>query len=183
MVKRVPQIEHLRVKELINFASENCDIKSYLPDYDYDKEPQREWLWNIINTLVPEQFHAFVSMALQSREKKLIAQKDLKVNALPQLLDLFSKSKNLSIFNGRSHFLLRDAPRKRKVYEMETDNSLLKAAQSKIKELENKTNEQYNQLTKYEETQESLLKDKEKLCKLYEMGYINSDGEPTEERE
>ena len=32
MVKRVPQIEHLRVKELINFASENCDIKSYLPD-------------------------------------------------------------------------------------------------------------------------------------------------------
>ena len=78
---------------------------------------------------------------------------------------------------------MRDAPRKRKVYKMETDNSLLKAAQSKIKELENKTNEQYNQLTKYEETQESLLKDKEKLCKLYEMGYINSDGEPTEERE
>ena len=73
MVKRVPQIEHLRVKELINFASENCDFKSYLPDYDYDKEPQREWLWNIINTLVPEQFHEFVSMALQFREKKLIA--------------------------------------------------------------------------------------------------------------
>ena len=93
MVKRVPQREHLRVKELINFASENCDIKSYLPDYDYDKELQREWLWNILNTLVPEQFHAFVSMALQSREKKLTAQKGLKVNALPQFLDLFSKSK------------------------------------------------------------------------------------------
>ena len=122
MVKRVPQILHLRVKELIYFACENCDIKSYLPDYDYDKELQREWHWNIINTLVPEQFYAFVSMALQSREKKLIAQKGLKVNALPQFLDLFSKFKNVSIFNGRSHFLLRDAPRKRKVYEMETDN-------------------------------------------------------------
>ena len=106
-------------------------------------------------------------MTLQSREKKFIAQKDLKVNTLPQFFDLFSKSKNVSIFNGRSHFFLRDAPRKRKVYEMETDNLLLKAAQTKIKELENKTNEQYNQLTKYEETQESLLKDKEKLCKLF----------------
>ena len=78
---------------------------------------------------------------------------------------------------------MKDAPRKRKADEMETDHSHLKAAQSKIKELENKTNKKYNQLIKYEETQESLLKDKEKLCKLYEMGYINSDGEPTEKRE
>ena len=81
-------------------------------------------------------------MALQSREKKLIAQKSLKVNAFPQFFELFSKSKNVSIFNGRSYFLLRDAPRKRKVYELETDNLLLKSAQSKIIELENKTNEQ-----------------------------------------
>ena len=121
MVKRVPQIEHLRVKELINFASENCDIKSYLSDYDYDKKLQREWLWNIISILVTEQFHAFVSISLQLRELKYIGQKSLKANSLPQFLDLFSKSKNVSIFYGRSNSLLSFTPRKIKVYEMETD--------------------------------------------------------------
>ena len=44
IIKRVLQIEHLRLKELINFASENCDIKSHLSNYDYNKELQREWL-------------------------------------------------------------------------------------------------------------------------------------------
>ena len=73
-------------------------------------------------------------MALQSRELKHIDQKSLKVNALPQFLDLFSKSKNASIYYGRSNSLLLSyAPRKRKVYEIETDNLLLKTAQSKIK--------------------------------------------------
>ena len=55
----------------------------------------------------------------------LINQKGLKVNVLPQFVYIFSKSKNISIFNGRSHSLLRDAPRKRKAYKMETNNLLL----------------------------------------------------------
>ena len=41
-VKRVPQIENLRLKELIIFAKQNIDIESYLPDYDYVKELQRK---------------------------------------------------------------------------------------------------------------------------------------------
>ena len=65
---------------------------------------------------------------------------------------------------------------------METDNAFLATAQSKIEELENKISNQNAQLEKYEETQESLLKDKDKLCKLYELGYIDSDGEPKEEK-
>ena len=96
---------------------------------------------------------------LYSQEKEAYCPKEIEVNALPQFLDLFSKFKNLFIFNGRSYFLLIDTPPKRKVYEMETDNLLLESAQSKNK-LENKTNEQYNRLTKYEQNQELLLKDK-----------------------
>ena len=77
---------------------------------------------------------------------------------------------------------MRDPPRKRKSYYMETDNELLITTQSKIEELENKISNQYSQVEKYEETQESLFKDKEKLCKLYKLGYIDSEGEPKEEK-
>ena len=114
LVKRVPQIDNLRVKELISFAKQNIEIESYLSDYDYYKVPQREWLCNIINTLIPEKFDEFVSWGFHKRENKLINQKGLKVNVLSQFVDIFSQSKNVSIFNGRSHFLLRDPPRKDK---------------------------------------------------------------------
>ena len=60
---------------------------------------------------------------------------------------------------------MKNSPEKRKVYDMEIDNALLATTQSKIEELENKISNQYDQFAKYEETQESLFKDK-KLCKL-----------------
>lgn len=43
MVK-VPHLEGLRVKEILAFARERADIDCFLPDYEYDKEPNREWL-------------------------------------------------------------------------------------------------------------------------------------------
>ena len=105
----------------------------------------------------------------------------MKVHFIPQFVDINSKSNNVSIFNERSHFLLRDPPRKWKAYDMEIDNALLATAQSKIEELEYKIRNQYVQLEKYEETQEFLFKNKENLCKLYELEYIDSDDEPKEE--
>ena len=53
---------------------------------------------------------------------------------------------------------------------METDNALLATAQSKIEELENKISNQNAQLAKYEETQESLFKDKKNF-----VNYKNLD--------
>ena len=51
----------------------------------------------------------------------------------------------------------------KKVYDMETDRALLATIQSKIEELENKISNQCDQFAKYEETQESLFKDKQTL--------------------
>ena len=47
---------------------------------------------------------------------------------------------------------------KEKYTKKETDNALLATAQFKIEELENKISNQYTQLAKYEEIQESLFK-------------------------
>ena len=40
-----------------------------------------------------------------------------------------------------------------------------------------KINRLEDKIIKYDDTQSVLLEDKEKLCKLYEAGYIDSDGE------
>ena len=125
------------VKELLCFIKQNIDIEIYLLDYDYDKEPQREWFCNIISTFLPEKFDEFLSWALHKREKKFINQRGLKVNVYPQFVNIFSKSKNVSIFIGRSLFFW-EILLKRKAYKMETDNGLLATAQSKIEELDNK---------------------------------------------
>ena len=31
----------------MEFAERNSDIKDYLPEYQYDKNPSREWYWNM----------------------------------------------------------------------------------------------------------------------------------------
>ena len=74
---------------------------------------------------------------MHRREKKFINQRGLKVNVYPQFVNIFSKSKNVSIFIGRSLFFW-EILLKRKAYKMETDNGLLATAQSKIEELDNK---------------------------------------------
>ena len=38
------QYKGLTVRDIIMFAKTKIDINSYLPDYEYLKEPNREWL-------------------------------------------------------------------------------------------------------------------------------------------
>ena len=51
-VIQVPQYEGLFVKNILKFAKTKVDIDQYLPEFEYNKEPKRQWLWNLVNTLV-----------------------------------------------------------------------------------------------------------------------------------
>ena len=46
-VIRVPNLKNLTMKQIMEFAERNSDVKSCLPEYEYDKNPNREWYWNI----------------------------------------------------------------------------------------------------------------------------------------
>ena len=48
-VIKLPQLKSLSIKEILVFAKKNTDIENYLPIYKYNKLPNREWLWNVIN--------------------------------------------------------------------------------------------------------------------------------------
>ena len=106
----------------------------------------------------------------------------LKVDAISEIVNIFKKSENGSCMKGRSHFLMRRAApfRARKYQDIEMDDreevkSQLKGYSKRIKELE-------DTVAEYDERQDMLLKDKEKLVRLYELGVIDSDWEPIEER-
>ena len=75
IVIQVPQYDGLRVKDLVKFAESETDIDSYLPKYEYNKEPNRLWLYNLINTLIPEKFKEFINSRIKKRNKELIESK------------------------------------------------------------------------------------------------------------
>ena len=55
-VWQVPQIKGLKISHILEFARAKVDIDSYLPDYQYRKEPNRAWICNVINSLHHRRF-------------------------------------------------------------------------------------------------------------------------------
>ena len=72
IVIQVPQYKGFRVKDLLNFAESEFEIHDFLPKYDYNKEPNREWLCNLINTLITDKFKEFINIEIKRRNKELI---------------------------------------------------------------------------------------------------------------
>ena len=92
-VIKIPQYEGLKVKDVLKFAASKIDIEAYLPSYDYPKEPNREWFWNIVNSLIPDEFKSFVDHQIEKRLKKLVQNQNLKVTANKYFIEIFKASK------------------------------------------------------------------------------------------
>ena len=60
LVIKAPQYKDLYVKDLLKFAASKLNIKKYLPDYEYNKESNKEWICNLLNTLIDEDFQYFI---------------------------------------------------------------------------------------------------------------------------
>ena len=176
-VAKVPHIDKLSIKNLLKWGKDNTEIEMYLPTYDYDKFPNREWLCNVLNTLNYEGFQQLIKTSLKEREKMIVMKKRMNVVAIPEIIDIFAKSQNVSISKGKSHYLMRDfksgIKRKNPEEEMKVDEKWdrnVEKLQTEIIFLKEKINE-------YEHNQNDLLNDRGKLVKLYQEGIIDSDGD------
>ena len=100
----------------------------------------------------------------------------LDVEAIPEIVNIFTKSKNVSYMNGITHFLMRRQlkNRKRKIHDIEMD--LNEETKNEIKNYKEKINDLQKEIEQYQRTDDDLLQDKEKLCKLYEYRVIESYG-------
>ena len=94
-VIKLPQLKSLSIKNILNFDLNNTYISEYLTEYIYDKLPNREWLWNVLNTIAGRKFKEFVQTALDKREKDILINKGLNVTAISEIVKIFENSKNV----------------------------------------------------------------------------------------
>ena len=176
-VTKVPQYKGLTVKNILKFARDQMNIDKYIPEFDYPKEPNREWLCNIINTLLHDEFQKFILKIVEERRNELIHSQNLGITVRPEFLNIFKKSQAVSIQTGKSHFLAR-VPKTTKdhiqIRKLEMENEEVKErkfeAFEEIRKLKSK-------LKEMEESQKDAEDNLEKLSKLYQLGIIDANGE------
>ena len=140
-VVKVSHIKGLEVPSILQFAYENENIRDYLPEYDYTKEPNREWIWNIVNTLSHEKFQEFILSKISLREAELTKSKNLNVRAIPEIVDIIKKSRAVSICKGKSHFLLRSVVKRKSKKQAELEEKKEKEQREYVSELKYKLDE------------------------------------------
>ena len=74
---------------LLRSPKENLKFMNFFLDYDYHKEPNRDWLCNVINTVIPDKFKEFINKKTKERNKKLGESHKLKINADRYFIDFF----------------------------------------------------------------------------------------------
>ena len=175
-VTKVPQCKGLRVKEILSFAQGISDIDEYWPEYDYSKEPNRDWLWNLINSLNHKKFQKFIDIKTEERRKSIIQSQNMQITVKKEFIDIFKTSKAVSLQNGKSHFLAR-------IPKMNKHQALLNQVNEEKKEgdvLIAKLKDIINLLNlKLEKVEQKLSENEDytdMMAKLYELGLIDENG-------
>ena len=177
-VIQVPQYKGLYVNDILKFAKTKIRIEEYLPEFDYQREPNRQWLCNLVNSLIPEEFKLFIDEKVKLRRQALIKQQNLKMTIHPDFANIFKSSNAISSERGKSYFLTR-LPKK-SVYQQKYEE-----IRKEKKELEKQTKDQNykiqflnDKILDYEEIEKKHDEYSSKLHKLFELGLISEDGEP-----
>ena len=102
---KVPNVQKLRVSDIVEFAESHRDIRSYLPEFNTERYPSRQWVWDIgefwktnplVSTLIHNEFHEFVEEKIQSQEDDFMVKRNTNFKALPSFISLIKDSNVLS---------------------------------------------------------------------------------------
>ena len=107
IVIKVPHIKGLTVKDIIEFSETQVDVHSYLSDFEYDKAPNREWLWNIVNTLIQSEFKDYIDQKVFERKVSIFKSQILCIMIKSEFVEIFKNSQSVSFIKGKSNFLIR----------------------------------------------------------------------------
>ena len=104
-VINVPHYKGLTVQDLLSFAELNVNIYDYLLEYEYNKAPNRVWLWNVINNLIPTEFKSLIEKNRQREKAKLNKITKFVLNSKARVYDFVQKLV-VSIISKRNKPLL-----------------------------------------------------------------------------
>ena len=102
-------IWRLECKANTSFVQQHAEIQTYLPEYLYDKIQNREWVCNVVNSLIPQEFKEFIDKKVKERKQSIIKSQNLGANIMPQFVNIFKTSNSVSLHKGKSHFLIRQS--------------------------------------------------------------------------
>ena len=86
----VPQFEHLTVEKMLIFASGFPDVMIALPAVEHERlKLHRQYIINVIYTLVPEPFHSWVDQIMDTRTSEIKQDKDMLIEMDPAVLEAF----------------------------------------------------------------------------------------------
>ena len=96
-ILQVPHYDGLTIKNMLEFAKPYVKVTEALPiePREVEKLP-REYITNIINTLVGDDFQKWVKCKIAERHQKLQQEMNMTVNLDPEIAEIFKASKSIS---------------------------------------------------------------------------------------
>ena len=92
----VPQYEGLGIKQMLVEAQKYAIMEDYLPDEQDWKKIPRQWLINLIYTLVGKPFSDWAQECMKARNEKLLNEQKLAIAMDPEILRCFNESTYIS---------------------------------------------------------------------------------------
>ena len=98
----VPQFEGLSIKDMQAFATAYPQLARYFPiEKEMEKLP-RQYIANVIYTIVGNPFAKWVESQMRKRNDKIKAEQDMMIDMDPEIAEIFKASQSVS---GKFHFL------------------------------------------------------------------------------
>ena len=90
----VLQVKGLTVPKMISSSRKRWDMLDYLPEHKDCKLSNRGFLWNVVNTLISDEFEYFIKEKFVNREKKMNYKRKLEVAILSEFIKIFNNIKH-----------------------------------------------------------------------------------------
>ena len=82
--------------DVLNFVEGHRNVYLYLPDKIEVKKCPKQWLVNIVFTVVKDDFSQFGRQQIEARNSKIAIEKDLMIDMDPEVAEAFAASTSIS---------------------------------------------------------------------------------------
>jgi hypothetical protein len=93
----VPQFPGINIEAMLKFAKEHQEVFDILPrDQTEIENLHRQYVANVIYTVVGKEFSEWIDGKIKQRNKKLAEEQNLNIKMDPEIYDIFNKSTSIS---------------------------------------------------------------------------------------
>eukprot|EP00345_Euplotes_harpa_P008262 CAMPEP_0168334754 /NCGR_PEP_ID=MMETSP0213-20121227/10480_1 /TAXON_ID=151035 /ORGANISM="Euplotes harpa, Strain FSP1.4" /LENGTH=101 /DNA_ID=CAMNT_0008339507 /DNA_START=434 /DNA_END=739 /DNA_ORIENTATION=- len=95
--------------------------------------------------------------------------------ALPEFIDIFQRSSNVSVHNGRSHFLIKKQGMRKWGGAAKSSSDLIMEANKQVKQMNEKIKHLEQKIDWFQSQEDEHFRNKEALARLYDQKIIDEN--------